>query len=298
MKRWLLGLMLLCLLGPGPAAAETWTEDYETQFGTLTLQKEGQFKSFWPGVLLLNRNKIDDFISNIGILRIINWGERGDVIILSLDQGYDIVHLTKDGHKRIGKFAHHGYNPSDFKVTPDEISFRLERNFPADIDHWIVHYNGDYPIIETIMEDDSGIAMAGAGADVTRWAGVRAYEVLEDASERLRFRTIIGDDDLNHLRTSLQLSQPMEETGGFLTGWGCWPHLCGPRPAFLALEVATGKPYAAYVMNCQLITFGAPLDKLPAALLAQIDQAREYQEHWTDGRETCQQITNIERTRH
>jgi hypothetical protein len=286
----LLGLLLLCLLGPVPAAAETWTEDYKTQFGTLTLktnrdmvtynENKGEYEVYNNEELILNGKKIEDLYYHTGITKIISWEKKGDIVLLNLWSGgascchsYDIVHLTKDGHKRIGEFAHHGYNPSDFKVTPDEISFRLERNFPADIDHWIVHYNGDYPIIETIVEDDSGIAMAAAGTDVTRWAGKYVWNVLEDASERVRFRSLMNPEQMNTLRSTLGFNSPVVQQDGYVFGTSCRPHDCIIGHGFFAIEIATGRPYAAYFDRpCTLSTFGAAEAELPPPMKAQIDE--------------------------
>ena len=54
---------------------------------------------------------------------------------------------------------------------------------------------------------------------------------------------------------------------GFLVAWGCRPHDCGDTKGFIAIEVATGKPYAAACTREHGFTvFGGALAELPEPL--------------------------------
>lgn len=247
----------------------------ETRFGTLEIV-ENPVK--YDGGLSFNGQQIDGVIGSFTVMKHFEWGERGDVILLrgwsggaSCCTSFQIVRITATDALATPVFGAHGREPSGFSVDKNNISFRMERGYPADIDHWIVNYDGQDASIDVIYEDDSNVEMAGAGEVVRRWNGNSATSLLESAAERVRFRQVIDTDNMNHLRTSLTLGRELHISDGYLIGWGCWPRRCHAYFGYVAIEISTGQAFAAYSTEDTFLTFGALKQDLPRPMLDMIE---------------------------
>jgi hypothetical protein len=218
-------------------------------------------------------------------LRVFDWNEKGDVVLVTRWSGgasccysYQIVHITDDGETVTQEFAEHGYDPKSFVVTPDRFRFRLERDYPANIDHFDVSYSGSGVTVFTVMEDDRGVQMAAAGDSLLQWQDQNPASLLDNAAERVRFRTVMADEDINLLRAFIRngiLGLTVKD--GYLVGFGCQPRWCNERFGFVAIKIATGEPFAAYTAypyECSFKTFGPPDRGLPAPLWKMINETR------------------------
>lgn len=65
---------------------------------------------------------------------------------------------------------------------------------------------------------------------------------------------------------SLMTDSEMSLDRGYLVGGDCRPNICG----FVAIEAATGRPYAAYSLDNDYQFFGASPQSLPAPLRERI----------------------------
>lgn len=285
-------IFLLCasVMGSAIAYAETTTKEFQTRFGlllfkynrdVLTYDEVKQEQMVHSDLVVdLNGEQIAVLPIRSHIVKILEWGNKADLAIIDTYSGrgccsYRVLEITADGHALTREFGHHGREPSDFSVQADEITFRLKRDYPPDIDHWIVHYSGQEPVIEVVMEDDSNVPMAGAGDDVTRWQGTKSHFLLENADERVRFAQIMGVEHMNTLRSTQGLSAQMERRNGVLFGSGCRVHDCITGHGYIAIDIETGRPFAAYFNDdCTLTSFGAPEAELPAPMREQITAYR------------------------
>ena len=84
----------------------------------------------------------------------------------------------------------------------------------------------------------------GGGADVLRWEGRLAWEILEDPGEQRRLLTIMPPAALFDLWDNISTAMPAHVADGWLIATGCKPHNCGFTHAAIAIEVATGRPQA------------------------------------------------------
>lgn len=214
------------------------------------------------------------------ILRLIEWGPDKDLLLLELWSGgssccrpYRFITLDADGPHYSEEFGDHAFGPKEFVVSEDQISFRLERDYPANIDHLLTAFDGESVEIETIYEDDTDTGVAGAGDDVSRWLGNRPSSFWEDGAERNRFRQIIGDAALNCLRTSTSnIASDFELRDGYVVSSGMWPRQGGSRHGYIAVEVETGQPFAVQLWGDELHFFGATREAFPKALQSWVQQ--------------------------
>ena len=215
------------------------------------------------------------------IVNVINWGDKGDVVLVRLwgfcagnCYSFQIIHVTEKSATLTPEFAEFAQGPSGLEVTPDFVRFRLEQDYPPDVDHLVATFDGRTEVsVAVVPEDDTGIPAAGAGEDVLRWAGEKRCCLFDAPSERQRFRTIMRQDQLTYLRRMVAGSMKFED--GYALSAGCWPHRCNERVGFIAIEVATGRPFAAISNECGFQAFGSAADDLPAPMKGLIEETSE-----------------------
>jgi hypothetical protein len=260
----------------------------ETRFGTLRIVR----KDIIDRDITLDGRVIMTTGYGVSGLKVIDWGDRGDVVFMirwsggaSCCYSHQIIHITADGETVTPMFADHGYDPKDFVVTPDRIRFRLERDYPANVDHFAVSYDGSGVTVFTVMEDDRGVQMASAGDSLLRREGQSPRDLLEDPGERVRFRTVMADEDMILLRAFMSNGiMGLTVKDGYLVGYGCQPRWCNERFGFVAINIATGEPFAAYTAypyECSFNTFGPPDRGLPAPVWKMINETRLHMLQYT-----------------
>jgi hypothetical protein len=272
----LLCLMLLCCFWP--EARADLQLPIETRFGTLHRVEE---KAEYLDQLKLDDQTID--ISNyFHISYIFEWGKKGDVILVSQYSGgsgccynYTLVHIKNKYDIRSIHFGDRTFKEYDFYSDENTVSFKTRPTNTDNTDYFQITYDGENFTEERILEDDSNVTAAGAGKDVTRWLEKIVWDVLEDASERVRFSALMNVEQMNTLRSALGFSDPVKQQDGYIYGTSCRPHDCITGHGFFAIEIATGRPYAAYFDDtCTLTTFGAAEADLPAPMKALVDERR------------------------
>ncbi len=115
-----------------------------------------------------------------------------------------------------------------------------------DLSHVTLRYNGSEMEEIEVPRDDSRARIAGAGKDVTRWIGVHPAEILDDSTERRRFATIMAPAELYELVRNTSVADPAESrlANGVLVARGCSHSSCQDMYGAIAIELATGRPYA------------------------------------------------------
>lgn len=117
------------------------------------------------------------------------------------------------------------------------------------------------------LRNDSIVAPAGMGGAVTRWVGRHPSDVFTDTAERQRFRTIMGDNFLNDLKTSVMVANRVIQQGDYVYGKGCWPHRCNATAGVWALRISDGAVFAViWTEGTPARIAGASLAGLPYRL--------------------------------
>ena len=134
-----------------------------------------------------------------------------------------------------------------------------------DLSHVTLRFGGEAILEVEVSRDGPGAEIAAAGPDVTRWVGAHPSLILDESSERLRFGTIMRREDLYELvRNTYVSSFHTVLVDDVLVAWGCRPHQCPCEQGGIAIEVATGRPYAATCSRENGVrVFGGGLSDLP-----------------------------------
>ena len=143
------------------------------------------------------------------------------------------------------------------------------RTLRPDLSHVTLRYDGSAMEEIEVPRDDSRARMAGAGPDVTRWIDAHQGDILDDPSERRRFSSIMPPAALYELvrNTGLGVAGNSGLVDGVLIARGCRPHICPDFVGAIAIELATGRPYALiYNREKGLKVYGATLTDLPEPL--------------------------------
>ena len=158
------------------------------------------------------------------------------------------------------------FGPMAMRVSHEEIELDTAVRRP-DLSHVTLRFDGETMHEVEVPRDDSGAEMARAGPDVARWVDTSSSRILDEPSERLRFGTIMRRNDLYELvrNTYLSLFHTVL-VDDVLIAWGCRPHQCGDVQGGIAIEVATGRPYAVTCSREHGVkVFGGALSDLPEA---------------------------------
>ncbi|GMG83348.1 hypothetical protein LNKW23_25610 [Paralimibaculum aggregatum] len=214
------------------------------------------------------------------------------VEIVALPGGGDaaLVELSDGGNACTGRYLWvHGAAAGRVRVTPEfgsclgliggvrtgpeglSVAFRTA---DPGLTRRIVSYDGARLREIAVHEHEFGAAAAGPGKEVSRWDGAHPSEILDLAGERLRFLQIMGRADLSELRRRLMVASAAGTHDGAVIAEGCMAHDCGDERGLLAIEIATGRPFAAILSEGHPVRlFGGAPEELPAAMRARLAAA-------------------------
>jgi len=146
----------------------------------------------------------------------------------------------------------------------------LELDMPSnDLTHLFTTYRFSGAVFTSTarLRNDTSVPPAAAGNDTTRWVGTNPTEILNDATERRRFRTVMGDEFMNNLKNSVSVSTGIIQDSGYIYGAGCWPHICNATAGVWALRISDGAVFAAIWRKGQPAQIaGGAFNTLPARL--------------------------------
>lgn len=266
--RLLLGLLLLSI------SAGNCLADVQTRFATVELRAPED--SVYGKKIIVKRDAVETLVAqgwHYSVVKVLKWRENEDIVVLNILSGgtscctsYAILHVSDKDARLSEPFGDHGYQLSHFEVTPGLVQFRMKRDFPAAIEYQAVTYDGISATVKDVMEDDTGIKPAGPEKEVLRWDGVRVSQLFEDPTERIRFTPILTNEQLERLRHHLFMASKMTLSDGFIIGWGFARRHGATHFGYIAIEVATGRPFAAYSVCGELSVFGALETDLPQPL--------------------------------
>ena len=206
----------------------------------------------------------------------IYWRQDADVIVLRRLEnnnycggGYQFVLVPETGWERASKPSMGCFGRIlRMRVSPVAIELDVYNGEPH-LSHVTLRYDGSQMEQIDVPRDDSGARIAGAGKDVTRWIGVHPSAVLDDPTERRRFATIMADAELYDLVRNTKVANRAESrlADGTLVARGCRRSACPDMSGAIAIELATGRPYALiFNRDTGLKAFGSALADAPQRL--------------------------------
>jgi hypothetical protein len=275
MKR---SLALLCLVA-APAMAEElpYLEPIESRFGSLTIA-DTQVEYGDAQQLMLNGNPVAGLVDRfVSIRALLPRPDGGDAewVLVSLANGgngcpmlWAFVEVTAQGATATDPFgtcSEAVLNPrmtETGEVTLDMTSF-IEGE-----DYATYTYNGSSVTEIIVRYNNDGATAAGGGDAVTRWSGGHPAAPFEDASERLRFETIMSADDVLSLAARVAVGSDTVTQDGWVIGQGFDPASGGDIAAMWAIRIADGAPLAIFMDTGQApMAFGLSVDEWPSAAI-------------------------------
>ncbi|MEX3016506.1 hypothetical protein [Gymnodinialimonas hymeniacidonis] len=125
----------------------------------------------------------------------------------------------------------------DIRAAADWVEVdRMEPNIL--VTHVTIRWQGD-AYTETLHYAPPAEA-AGAGADVTRWLGEHAANMLEDPSERARFESAMQVWEMQDLWVRLLVGTSVAQQGDWVFATGCQPHACGLDMGAIGIRISDG----------------------------------------------------------
>ena len=181
--------------------------------------------------------------------------------------GFVLAKVSSTGVQRTQTFGECLGKATDLRVTPGQIALDLD---DSDIryTHQTFTYTGD-TFTQTAHATPAPTGTAGAGNQVTRWAGKSLYELLRDPTEVARFSAIMEPKLLEGLRTVSSLANPSQLRGDWLIGTGCQPHACDAVGGLWAIRISDGTPFGAFLYKNRPATIQGDATLLNDPVLAQ-----------------------------
>ena len=233
-----------------------------------------------PTAGYVDGTRLDDDEVGLWLETRIYWRPDADVVVLARRQivniirscgvRYQFVLVTPEGNARASnKSKSCSRRIMATRVSHEEIELDVGIPYRPDLVHLTIRFDGETLQEFEVPRDDSGAEIAGAGPDVTRWIGVHPAALLDDSSERRRFETIMSREEVYELVSRMYIAFEYSElVDDFLIAMGCMPHNCGPSQAAIAIEVATGRPFAIFydALDGKIRAFGSSLSDAPKPL--------------------------------
>ncbi len=249
--------LALSLLITTPATAELALGAFktiETRFGTIGVvwRPEGQEFVLWNGQTVEGLETAEITIAGGYATQnepfdwvLFNTRHSGNMC----PHGYVLAKVSAAGVQRTQTFGECLGKARDLRVTPGQIALDLG---DSDIryTHQTFTYTGD-AFTQTAHAVPAASGVAGAGDQVTRWAGKSLYELLLDPTEVARFSSVMSPTMLEDLRMASSVANPSQLRGDWLIGSGCQPHACNAVAGLWAIRVSDGTPFGAFLYDTQ-----------------------------------------------
>jgi hypothetical protein len=127
----------------------------------------------------------------------------------------------------------------------------------------------------TTSENPSGVPIhfqesvqapaAWPAVNVAGLLGAYPGKVMEDAAEKTRFQMLLGDK-LQDFGSALSVGSEINDSGDYLFGAGCAPHLCTGLESAYAINKKTGRPFAMILNDGSITAFGGSAADMPEVL--------------------------------
>lgn len=168
--------------------------------------------------------------------------------------GATVIRVDSDGAKVIGATPPCEGLLQEVQLTENEIQLKYFTDALRTEFTWY-HFN------ENEMSETKGKVTfaseqaAGSGDEVTRWIGSHPLTVLQEPAERIRFLSIMPEEELRKLGASMAVANAVEQDGDMIFGKGCRPHLCTHEWGAWGIRISDGQPAALLHSDDGSVTF-------------------------------------------
>jgi hypothetical protein len=250
-------MMTALFLSLAPAAAQDFPEirDGVTRYGPVTVGAT-TLEGGEAQQLLINgapvAGTIDRYIDIRAILPRPDGGA-GDWVLISMANGgngcpmmWAFVSVTPTAATATAPFgtcSEGGTNPRTVDgraVAFDLASFQPEEAFVT------YTYDGRAVSEVVVKRSNDGAVAAGGGDDATRWIGQHPTAPFAEASERLRFATIMSEEQVYELAERVGVGDVVIAVDGFVVGQGFDPKAGGDIAAMWGIRISDGLPFAIF----------------------------------------------------
>lgn len=181
---------------------------------------------------------------------------------------YFIVEVSAEG-ARVSPEINACVGILDVRPLPGRVEVDLAH---ADLEIAREVFAFDGSMLTSTLVPEETATPAGPGAEVTRWIGAQVWEVLDDASERARFGTVMSAEELDALAAAMGLPSDIVEQDGWIIATGCQQHACNLNMGAFGIRIADGAVAAALFTGngeevLQRAAFGLADDPVFAAAL-------------------------------
>ena len=204
-----------------------------------------------------------------------------EAVIPASDADYVLVSVAGGGNAcptlfRFLKLTAQGAIASDVVGTCSEgvLDLRLtETGIEADIasfdpslEYETFGFDGATVTATAVKRTTEGVMAAGAGEEATRWLGEHPATPFDEASERLRFQTIMTEEQVYELVARVTVASVAFESDGFVVGEGFDPAAGGDVAGMWGIRISDGAPFAIFKDRGQPgVVFGMGEEDLPTA---------------------------------
>jgi hypothetical protein len=227
----------------------------ETRYGRLTIGTT-TVEGSEAQQILLNGTPVAGLVDRLVEVRAVAPrpdGDEGDWVLVSLSNGgngcpmmWAFVNVTSQGAiatESFGTCSESVLNPR----TTDNGS--LEFDMPSFLpeEELVVYTYDGFSVSEfAVKRSNDGAVAAGGGDDATRWIGQHPTVPFAEASERLRFATIMSEEQVYELAERVGVGDVVIEVDGFVVGQGFDPKAGGDIAAMWGIRISDGLPFAIF----------------------------------------------------
>lgn len=153
----------------------------------------------------------------------------------------------------------------DLRLTAAGIEADIA-SFDPSLEYETFAWDGVSVTLTAVKRTTEGVTAAGGGAEATRWLGEHPASPFEDAGERLRFQTIMTEDQVYELVRRVTVASVAYDSDGFVVGDGFDPSAGGDLAGMWGIRISDGAPFAIFRdTGAAPVIFGMGEEDLPTA---------------------------------
>jgi hypothetical protein len=178
---------------------------------------------------------------------------------------FRVLKLTAQGTSASEVFGTCSEGVLDLRLT--EVGIELDiPSFDPSLEYETFAFDGVTVTATTVKRTTEGVMAAGAGEEATRWLGEHPATPFDEAAERLRFQTIMTEDEVYDLVARVTVASVAYDSDGFVVGEGFDPAAGGDVAGMWGIRVSDGAPFAIFRdTGMPGVVFGMGEEDLPTA---------------------------------
>ena len=268
-------ILAMLIAAAAPVVAEpvelTSAERAETRFGTLSVMAS-DFDGLEGHQVQLNGADLEGLEDvYAGIEGVWPSGD-ADYVLVSLAGGgnacptlFRFLKVTAQGATASDVVGTCAESVLDLRLTDVGIEADIA-SFDPSLEHETFAWDGMNVTSTAVKRTTEGVTAAGGGDEATRWLGEHPATPFDDAAERLRFQTIMTEEQVYELVARVTVASTTYESDEFVVGDGFDPAAGGDVTAMWGIRISDGAPFAIFRdAGSEPVIFGMGEEDLPSA---------------------------------